>query len=88
MAEFLEKRGEGIHHVAFDCNHVEPEKRRQEFEKRGFGVVQSGLWHGKRGTCEFVFFDTEGETTTCFESYCFSEDWEDLEDTVWYPAKE
>ncbi|KAL2068234.1 hypothetical protein VTL71DRAFT_16332 [Oculimacula yallundae] len=88
MAEFLEKKGEGIHHVAFDCEHVPVEKRREEFKKRGFEVVQSGVWSGKRGTCEFLFFDTEGETTTCFESYNFSEDWEDPEDTVWYPAKE
>ncbi|CZT50275.1 uncharacterized protein RSE6_11226 [Rhynchosporium secalis] len=88
MAEFLERKGEGIHHVAFDCNHVPPKQRREEFEKRGFEVVQSGVWRGKRGACEFTFFDTEEETTTCFESYHFSEDWEDPEDTVWYPAKE
>ena len=88
MAEFLEKRGEGVHHVAFDCNHVPPEQRREEFEKRGFGLVQSGVWHGKRGTCEFMFFDTEGATTTCFESYNFTDDWEDPESTVWYPAQE
>ena len=87
MADFLEKKGEGIHHVAFDCNHVAPEQRREEFQKRGFALVQSGVWHGKRGTCEFMFFDTEGETTTCFESYNFSQDWEDPEDTVWYPEK-
>ncbi len=88
MAEFLEKRGEGIHHVAFDCNHVPPKQRKEEFEKRGFGLVQSGVWRGKKGTCEFMFFDTEGETTTCFESYHFSDDWEDPEDTIWYPPKE
>jgi methylmalonyl-CoA/ethylmalonyl-CoA epimerase len=88
MAEFLETRGEGIHHIAFDCNHVPPLQRKAEFESRGFMMVQSGLWHGKKGTCEFMFFDTEGATTTCFESYNFSEDWEDPESTIWYPAKE
>ncbi|KAH7321682.1 methylmalonyl epimerase [Rhexocercosporidium sp. MPI-PUGE-AT-0058] len=88
MAEFLERKGEGIHHVAFDCNHVPPEKRREDFEKRGFSVVQEGVWKGKKGSCEFLFFDTEGEVGTCFESYRFSEDWEDPEDTIWYPARE
>jgi len=87
MKEFLDAHGEGIHHVAFDCNHVPPKERRAEFEKRGFGLAQSGVWHGKRGTCEFMFFDTEGAISTCFESYCFSEDWEDPESTVWYPNK-
>lgn len=77
MAEFLERRGEGIHHVAFDCNNIEPKERRKEFERRGFSVAQSGVWHGKRGTCEFVFFDTDGAIGTCFESYCFSDDWEE-----------
>jgi hypothetical protein len=85
MAEFLEVHGEGIHHVAFDCNHVPPAQRRAEFERRGFGLAQSGIWHGKKGTCEFMFFDTEGAIATCFESYCFSADWEDPESTVWYP---
>ncbi|KUJ07649.1 uncharacterized protein LY89DRAFT_691711 [Mollisia scopiformis] len=86
MAEFLETRGEGIHHVAFDCNHVPATQRKAEFEGRGYSMVQSGLWHGKKGTCRFMFFDTEDATTTCFESYSFSEDWEDPESTVWYPA--
>ncbi|PVH92506.1 hypothetical protein DM02DRAFT_619899 [Periconia macrospinosa] len=80
MAEFLERRGEGIHHIAFDCNHVEPKERRNQFERRGFSVVQSGVWHGRNGTCEFVFYDTDGAIGTCFESYCFSEDWEDPEE--------
>jgi hypothetical protein len=42
--------------------------------------VQSGVWHGKTGTCEFMFFDTEGAVNTCFETYVFSDDWEDPED--------
>lgn len=88
MAEFLETRGEGIHHVAFDCGNVSVKERRAEFEKRGCEVVQSGVWKGRKGTCEFVFFDTEGEVGTCFESYYFSEDWEEPENMVWYSFKE
>ncbi|KAM0346337.1 hypothetical protein ACHAPU_005768 [Fusarium lateritium] len=80
MREFLDKRGEGIHHVAFDCNNLPPQQRREEFEKRGYGVAQSGVWHGKKGTCEFVYYDTEGAIGTCFESYIFSDDWEEPEE--------
>ncbi|KAH7174234.1 uncharacterized protein B0J16DRAFT_348324 [Fusarium flagelliforme] len=78
MREFLDRQPEGgIHHVAFDCNHVPQAQRREEFGKRGYEVVQEGIWHGKRGTCEFVFYDTEGAVGTCFESYTFSDDWEE-----------
>ncbi|GKU21760.1 unnamed protein product [Fusarium langsethiae] len=76
MQEFLDRGGQGIHHVAFDCNHVPQQKRKEEFKKRGFEVLQSGVWHGGKGTCEFVFYDTEGAIGTCFESYTFSDDWE------------
>jgi methylmalonyl-CoA/ethylmalonyl-CoA epimerase len=82
MREFLDRRGEGIHHVAFDCDHIPPQQRREEFQRRGYTVVQSGIWHGKKGTCEFMFFDTEGAIGTCFESYNFSVDWEDPEEAT------
>ena len=86
MAEFLSSHGEGIHHVAFDCDAVPVPRRKDEFAKRGFELVQEGIWHGKEGTCHFNFFDTEGAAATCFESFEFSEDWEDPGDAVWYPA--
>lgn len=79
MKEFLDSRGEGIHHVAFDCQNIAQQDRREEFAKRGYKVVQSGIWHGSKGTCEFNFFDTDGAIGTCFESYTFSEDWEEPE---------
>ena len=76
MADYLAKHGEGIHHVAFDCDHVPVPKRQDEFLKRGFTIAQEGIWHGKTGVCHFTFFDTEEVTCTCFESYEFSSDWE------------
>ncbi|RFU78919.1 methylmalonyl- epimerase [Trichoderma arundinaceum] len=82
MREFLDTHGEGIHHVAFDCQHVPQHQRREEFERRGYQLVQSGIWHGKKGTCEFMFFDTENTIGTCFESYTFSDDWEDPEEAA------
>lgn len=80
IREFLDSRGEGIHHIAFDCHHVPQQQRRKEFEKRGYQLIQSGTWHGKKGSCEFMFFDTEGAIGTCFESYIFSDDWEEPEE--------
>jgi hypothetical protein len=63
-------------------------RRREEFKKRGLEVAMFGVWHGKRGTCEFMFFDTMGAVNTCFETYVYSEDWEDPEDGEMYPRKE
>lgn len=54
----------------------------------GFPLIQSGVWHGKKGTCEFMFFDTAGAINTCFESYVFSDDWEDPDDVECYPAQQ
>lgn len=64
---------------------TEAVRRRTEFERRGFGLLQSGVWHGKKGTCEFMFFDTEGAVNTCFETFVFSDDWEDPEDVESFP---
>lgn len=102
MREFLDRtdgKG-GIHHVAFDCTEgrgssgrlvgekarAEARRRREEFERRGFPLVQSGLWQGQKGGCEFMFFDTEGAVGTCFESYVFSDDWEEPDDVEHFPA--
>ena len=73
FGEFLEHHGEGIHHIAFDCNHVPFQQRLAEFEKRGFKLAQSGSWMGKN---HFAFFETEDATRTCFETYEFPGDWE------------
>lgn len=103
MKEFLDRNGgrEGVQHIAFDCDvkqsgtgngvgeeaREEARRRKGEFEERGFPCVMSGLWKGRKGTCEFMFFDTEGaEVGTCFETYVFSDDWEEPEDVDVFPA--
>jgi len=70
--EFLDRHGEGIHHIAFDCNGIPFPARLAEFERRGFKLSQGGSW---MGTNHFAFFDTEGDTTTCIETYAFPDDW-------------
>ncbi|KAJ9494538.1 hypothetical protein LTR99_003522 [Exophiala xenobiotica] len=72
--EFLDKHGEGIHHVAHDCNNIPWEERLAGFQARGFELVQSGSWQGRN---HFAFFETEHATTTTFETYQFPDDWED-----------
>lgn len=68
-----------------DAARAEAGRRRSAFERRGFSLVQSGVWHGKRGTCEFMFFDIDAAVNTCFESYVFSDDWEDPDEVELYP---
>jgi methylmalonyl-CoA/ethylmalonyl-CoA epimerase len=82
--EFLERHGEGIHHVAYDCNDIPFEQRIAEFARRGFSRVQSGSWMGRN---HFAFFETEGATTTCIETYVFPDDWAYPEAEAWYPPK-
>ena len=84
FAEFLDRHGEGLHHVAFDCNGAPFEDRVAEFERRGFTLVQGGSWMGRN---RFAFFGTEDATTTCFETYVFPDDWAYPEPEAWYPAR-
>ncbi|CAA9543609.1 MAG: hypothetical protein AVDCRST_MAG19-49 [uncultured Thermomicrobiales bacterium] len=83
IADHLERRGEGIHHVAYDCGDVPMADRIRDFEARGFRCVQSGKW---MGTNHFAFFATDEATTTIFETYIFPPDFEYPEPESWYPA--
>jgi methylmalonyl-CoA/ethylmalonyl-CoA epimerase len=67
--------GEGARKAAAD--------RRAAFESRGFPLGMTGVWNGKKGTCEFLFFETGAATGVgCFETYVFSDDWEEPEEGV------
>jgi len=83
MREFLDAHGEGIHHVAFDCDGMPWEQRIETFASRGFGLTQSGRWLDQNS---FSFFDTEAATTTCFETYHFPDDFEFPQPQEWYPG--
>jgi methylmalonyl-CoA/ethylmalonyl-CoA epimerase len=52
--EFLEEKGEGVHHLAFAVPDLEAEIA--DLEKRGFKVVQTGGYGGKVG---FVYVDAQ-----------------------------
>lgn len=59
-------------------------ERKREMRERGFEPAMEGVWKGRKGTCNFCFFDTEASTGTVFESIDFSDDREDP-DSEWYP---
>jgi len=81
--EFLEAHGEGIHHVAFDCNGMAWNERIAMLESRGFAMIQSGRWQGK---VPYAYFETEGETTTTFETFEIPADFVMPEPEEWYPG--
>lgn len=83
FSDFLEEHGEGIHHVAFDCKDAQWETRIQEFESRGFHLVQSGKWMDQNA---FAFFTTENKTGSVFETYFFPPGFEYPQPEEWYPA--
>lgn len=84
--EFLDKKGEGIHHVAYDCNGVPMEERVRAFAERGYEMVQGGSWIGES---RFAFFESaEQEMGTFFETIAFPDGWEYPEPDEWFPAAE
>ncbi len=83
MREFLDAHGEGIHHVAFDCDGMPWDQRLASFTARGFPLTQSGRWRDQNS---FAFFDTESATTTCFETYHFPDGFQWPEPDEWYPG--
>lgn len=84
MREFLDARGEGIHHVAFDCDDAPWDQRLANFAGRGVAPTQSGRWLDQNSFC---FFDTEAATTTCFETYHFPDGFEFPEPEQCYPVR-
>lgn len=82
--EFLEKHGEGVHHVAFGCNNVPWEERIKAFEEHGYEMIQSGTWQGK---VPYAYFETDGDTTTIFEIFDIPEGFVLPEPEEWYPDR-
>lgn len=83
FTEFLDKQGEGIHHIAFDCNGLPFDARIQRFADRGFALAQSGCWLGR---VPFALFECREATKTCISTFEFPADWEYPEPEAWYPA--
>ena len=59
--EFLEKKGEGLHHLGFDVKNIE--ERIKDLEELGISVLQ----YGERAGVRFAYLDTEKIVGVMFE---------------------
>lgn len=81
--EFLERHGEGIHHVAWGCNDIPWAERIKAFTDRGYPMIQSGVWLGK---VPYAYFETEDDTTTTFEIFDIPPGMAVPTPEEWYPG--
>jgi catechol 2,3-dioxygenase-like lactoylglutathione lyase family enzyme len=57
--EFLKKRGDGVHHLAFAVGSPRQlEEQIDYFKGRGVSVIQHGSWQGRKGKGLFAYLDT------------------------------
>ena len=81
--EYLDRHGEGIHHIAFDVGGRPWDERLTAFAEHGFSVTQSGVFNRRNA---FAFFDTEAATGTTFETYDIPPGYVWPEPEAWFPA--
>jgi hypothetical protein len=62
--DFLERHGEGVHHVAVRCSGLTWAETVARFEAQGLRLVQSGSWLGKM---PYAYFESDPPTGTTFE---------------------
>jgi len=56
--EFLDARGEGLHHLGFFVEDLDATIR--EMQEKGFAVLQSGRGFGVDGDGGYAYFETDG----------------------------
>jgi methylmalonyl-CoA/ethylmalonyl-CoA epimerase len=59
--EFLEEKGEGLHHLGFIVDNLDSEMKK--FETNGLGTIQTGRFQGGG----FAYFDTQEKFGTILE---------------------
>jgi methylmalonyl-CoA/ethylmalonyl-CoA epimerase len=64
--EFLDERGEGLHHLCYLVEDIDAEI--SKMESRGFAVLQSGRGFGTNDDGAFAYFDTERAFGCIFEA--------------------
>jgi hypothetical protein len=69
--EFLDRRGEGLHHLGFIV--PDHEKVIADFAANGFPVIQSGRIGNNPGV-KFAYFDTEAVIGAVMESIVLDEE--------------
>jgi methylmalonyl-CoA/ethylmalonyl-CoA epimerase len=84
FSEFLEQRGEGVHHVGFLCRDRSFAAAIVEFDRRGYQVVQSGrVWNGRVG---YAFIGTYDALGLYFEIWDHPPGFGPPDPECWYPA--
>ena len=61
---FLDERGEGVHHIAFEVNGMDD--RISDLAGRGFGLEQRGDWSEGNGGC-YAYMDTTSKLGMALE---------------------
>jgi catechol 2,3-dioxygenase-like lactoylglutathione lyase family enzyme len=57
--EFLQRHGDGIHHLAYGMSSFEQlQEQVNYFKSKGVEVIQKGSWKGTKGTGQFVYLNT------------------------------
>lgn len=56
--EFLNERGEGLHHLGYFVDDID--EAIKEMEGKGFSLLQSGRNFGTKGDGAYAYFETEG----------------------------
>ena len=73
--EFLEKKGEGMHHLGFIVDNYE--KAVGDFAENGYPLIQSGCV-GNEPDVRFAFFDTEAAIGSIMEILVLNQDMKNL----------
>lgn len=59
LSEWLERRGEGLHHLGYEVDSVDETIER--LDRLGYECIQHGYGFGADGSGAFAYFDTERE---------------------------
>lgn len=81
-AEFLKEHGQGLHHVAFDCDDYKDTVK--FYEDRGLPVFQGGTWEGMT----YTYLDSEKDLGLIAEIYDLAPDFDWPEPVAVYPPRD
>jgi methylmalonyl-CoA/ethylmalonyl-CoA epimerase len=82
-ADFLERHGDGVQHLAFNCNGIDYEERLRQFDERGYKSIQHGVIFGG---IDFHYFSAEDDLRTTVEIYRVPSGYVFPKPDEWFPA--
>jgi glyoxalase/bleomycin resistance protein/dioxygenase superfamily protein len=81
--DFLERHGDGVQHLGFNCNGVACEEKLRHFAGLGYEAVQTGVYMGK---VRLHYFATENDARTIIEVFDFHTDFSFPAPEAWIPG--